>query len=69
VTQALSGLAKWILLPHHSEYDGLGTRAQELAQSPRRHWRTRRLWRSTVGEVPQLLLVWHPIGLPRPSQP
>jgi hypothetical protein len=57
VTQPLSGLAKLNLLPCRREYDELGTLAQELVQSPRRRWKTRCLWQSTMGEVPQLLQV------------
>jgi hypothetical protein len=57
VTQPLSGLATRHHLPHHREYNELETLAQVLVQSPRRRWKTRRLWQSTVGEVPQLLPV------------
>jgi hypothetical protein len=43
VIQPLSGLGKLNLLPRHCEYDELGTLAQELVQSPRLCWKTRRL--------------------------
>jgi hypothetical protein len=57
VAQPLSGPATRKHLPRRREYDELKTLAQVLVQSPRRRWKTRRLWQSTVGEVPQLLLV------------
>jgi hypothetical protein len=57
VTQPLFGLAKLNRLPRRREYDELETLAQELVQSPRRRWKTRCLWKITVGEVLQLLQV------------